>query len=320
MAVAVYDYTMGGAPTLNGTPGTLISVLDYCLLPSGWTKPYSGANKAVYRSPAGNQFYLRVDDSGLDAPIGGSARVTAYESMTTVDVGTNPFPAAGQGSSGAGYVFWHKNVTAGGTGGAWRLIVTDKFVWFWARTQTNFTAGTGFVVCGFGDFPSKKTGDTFNTVLIGNVAASFNGNYLSAGMQGEIATAGPVATGAIFVARQQDQTGISQPIRFVPFESDKMGGSGAADGTLSNATSFTCPHIPDGKIFISTIEIAEKPGANCYWRGTLPGIYSLAGMGDAFFTDDLQISVGGKTLLAARAATSATSTYGWVLFEVSNTW
>jgi len=317
MSVAVYTFADGGAPQLGGSAGTLISVLDFALVTgSGWTKPYSGANKAVYRPPSGNQFYLRVDDSGLDAPVGGSARVTAYESMTTVDVGTNPFPSAAQGQGSAGYILWHKNMTVAGTGGAWRMVVTDTFMWLWVRAQTNTTSGTGFVVSGFGDVPSKKSGDAFNTIILGSLGATYVGSYLQTAIESTIPTVTPAAAGAIFIARQQDQTGTSQAIRLVPFESNKVSG-----GKLSNTTVFTNPHVPDGKMFFSTLEIAEKPGANAYWRGTLPGIYILAGMGNALFGDDIQFVVGGKTLLASRISTTTAAWLdGWVLFEVSNTW
>jgi len=319
MSVDVYTFQDPGAPQLTGTAGSLITVLDATLVVSGWTKSFSAANKAVYRPPSGNQFYLRVDDTGLDAPVGGSARVTAYENMTTVDAGTGPFPSAAQGASSAGHVLWHKNMTAAGAGGAWRIIVTPTFVWFWVRAQTSSTTGTGFVLCCFGDVPSKKSGDAFNTIVLGNIAATFAGNYINTGIEAVISTVTPAAAGGMFIARQQDQTGTSQAIRFVPFESDKMAVTSV--GKLSNATVFTAPHIPDGKLFFSTLEIAEKPAASSYWRATLPGLYSLVGMGNAFFTDDAEFTIGGKTLLAARVSTtSATWVDGWVLFEVSNTW
>lgn len=89
--------------------------------PVGWDRPYSGTNKAVFRSadPAANGHYLRVLDTSAQF-----ARVTGYTAMTTVDAGTGPFPTAAQ-FSGGGY--WHKSIQADGTPVTWKLFGDTRF-------------------------------------------------------------------------------------------------------------------------------------------------------------------------------------------------
>lgn len=76
--------------------------------PAGWSKVYSGTNKAVYRAPDGLRFYLRVlDDNSSNY----HARVRGYESMSDVDTGTGPFPTDAQISGG---VYFYKAQSASG--------------------------------------------------------------------------------------------------------------------------------------------------------------------------------------------------------------
>src|SRR5574337_1914064 len=98
MTVNVYRSSDASAPVLTGQAGSLITVLDACLIsgygsksPAGWAKPYSGTNLAAYRAATGNRFYFRVDDSGTV-----EARISGYETMSDVNTGTGQFPTTAQ--------------------------------------------------------------------------------------------------------------------------------------------------------------------------------------------------------------------------------
>lgn len=88
-----FTQASSGAPTLNGTVGSLITTLDWLLDVSNTNgrkvadKVYTGTNKAVYRFTTGQRFYLRVDDAYAQ-----ESRMRGYESMTDVDTGVDPFP------------------------------------------------------------------------------------------------------------------------------------------------------------------------------------------------------------------------------------
>ena len=92
---------------------------------AGWTKPFSAANKAVFRSAdvQGSRHYFRFDETATNTLM----RVRGYEAMTTVDAGTGLYPTNAQ-INGGGY--WAKSVQADATPIAWELIADSRFVLF----------------------------------------------------------------------------------------------------------------------------------------------------------------------------------------------
>jgi hypothetical protein len=105
MTVRVYYSTDASAPILSGTPGSMITLLDACLVNgygskvgSGWSKMFSsGSIKAAYKQGIGsNSMYLRVDDTGSGVGFGPygprHTRVAGYTAMTDIDNGANQFP------------------------------------------------------------------------------------------------------------------------------------------------------------------------------------------------------------------------------------
>lgn len=168
MAIRVYKSTDAGAPVLTNAVNSLIPVLD-CLVSglgstpgAGWTKPFTGTNKAVYKQGAGsNGFHLRIDDSTATL-----ARAVAYESMTTVDVGTNAFPTELQFPGG---LYMPKSASASACG--WILVASEKYFFLNVNQANEATFSTAQPVF-FGDFISRKPGDAFNTIFIGGASAS----------------------------------------------------------------------------------------------------------------------------------------------------
>lgn len=158
MPITVYKSTDPSAPTLDGTAGSLIALLDACLIngygakpAAGWTKEYSDTNKAAYRTPAStNQFYLQVLDNEVTNTR--YATVDGYESMTDVDTGTNKF--------GAPTNYVHKSITSDATTRPWSLytngLIFHMFVDNGGADRTGFT---------FGDCTPLIAGDNWNTVI-----------------------------------------------------------------------------------------------------------------------------------------------------------
>src|SRR5690348_12633571 len=129
-APVVYSSSDTGAPVLTGQAGSLIAVLDACLVngygtqtAAGWTKAFSGTNKADYRMAGGNQFYLDVDDSAAQTAAGKEANVRGYEAMTALATGTNAFPTTTQFAA-PGQVI-RKSATADATSRGWILVADD---------------------------------------------------------------------------------------------------------------------------------------------------------------------------------------------------
>lgn len=171
MAVYIFDQNTPGAPTMTATAGSLITLLDFILVAQlGWTKPFSGTNKAVYRQPPGsNEFYLRVVDSGTAQS---SSRARGYEAMTDIDTGTGPFPTVAQ-ESGDGATF-AKPVSAGGY--RWYCVSDGKIFYLACSNSTSSSETVDTNV--FGDFHSFVPGDQYNTVLVApNYSYEVSGGY-----------------------------------------------------------------------------------------------------------------------------------------------
>lgn len=168
MPITVYKGTDASAPTFSNAVGATIAILDACLVNgygatpgAGWTIEYTGTNKRVYRAPAGNRMRIRVEDAAVGAATAaGRTQVVAYETMTDVDTGTNPFPSPAV----ANYGFCRRAATAGTTT-AWILIACDRsFYWFPDYTTK--------VMHFFGDYIPLNGAFTYNTLLSGTVGTT----------------------------------------------------------------------------------------------------------------------------------------------------
>lgn len=123
--------------------------------PAGFTKTYSGTNKAVYRSDdvAGTRLYLRVDDSPAQYPT-----LIMYETMSDVDTGT--------GASTTRY--FAKSSAANSTARAWRLFADARMMYLFADAD----GSTWPSAMAFGDIVNYRSGDAFHALLIGHAAAN----------------------------------------------------------------------------------------------------------------------------------------------------
>lgn len=131
MTVRVYKSTDVSAPVLTGQAGSLIAVLDACLVngygakvAAGWTKPFTGTNKAVYQPGlSAPNFYRVLDDGSLGSYTTRNATIKAFTAMTDVDTGSNPSPSADSTS----YVnFVPKSLTPDATTRKWKIIASEK--------------------------------------------------------------------------------------------------------------------------------------------------------------------------------------------------
>lgn len=301
MTVRVYRSTDAGAPELSGTAGTLIGVLDACLVDgygslaaAGWTKAFSGVNKAAYKQPAtSNQFYLRVDDTGTT-----SARVVGYESMTDVDTGVAAFPTEAQVAGG---LYCTKSSVASGLARAWIMVATDSMFYLYIN-QDGAVASTAAIMMAFGDITSYKADDAYQTLIIAGTAVAGSGNQFA-----KLSTTITEVESAHYLARDYTQFGSAKN---VGKHSDLVKSKAADDmGRLG----LTYPNPPDGGLYMAPVWIHEPS----ILRGLLPGIWNplhtqpithldtFSGAGD----------LAGKTFLALNLIGTAQ-----VFVETSDTW
>lgn len=124
--------------------------------PAGWIKPYSGTNKAVYQSQGigASGCLVRAEDSYADY-----CRLRAYESMTDIDSGTDPFPTVAQVSD-ANRPSIHMATAS------W-LVAADAYSFIIVSYN-----GTTFGLAGFGDFVPSIPSDAHNCFLMGTHPAT----------------------------------------------------------------------------------------------------------------------------------------------------
>lgn len=238
-----------GAPTLSGTAGDLITVLDYCLVTTaGWTKLYSGTNKAAYQY-TGSHPILRVNDTGsINARI---ASFRAFESMTDVDTGINPFPTVAQLVNGT---YALKSTLLSSSTRPWNFFTKDGSFYFNTRPDAT-TTGKSYTFF-FGEFIKYKSTDTHNFALIGQTATD-NATYLQHGLN-------TCSTESKFVKRKLDGVTTSAAFNFL------VSGYYLGDivGTPSSVL-LTYPNPADGGLYISPVEV-HYDNSIC---GRIPGLY-----------------------------------------------
>ena len=362
-SVRYFDSTMSGAPTLSGTAGTLISVLDACLIngfgtvtldslvvssnvatgtvsaghgfsmigsavgsvitiagatpsglngtwriasvpdsthftfatsgisnqtatgtitavrtPLGFSKAYSGTNKAAYRADdiAGSRLYLRVADDGTGSAT--YARIRGYESMSDVDTGTGPFPTDAQVSGG---LYWGKSSDASSTARAWRLIGDSQGFCLFANQN-----GSGaWISAAWIDIPSEKAGDAYRTLVIGGTSATVS-------TQGNLHVINSTPFGHYF-ARSYVQTGTS-------ISAFKLSHHIAATGIGYYGIAYPAPM--GGQFYCAPVDVWEGTAYSSATalRGPLPGIYAplhpATQLTDGSFQTNV-IGLDGRTLL-----------------------
>ncbi len=152
--------------------------------PAGYSKAFSGTNKAAYRSDdiTGTRLYLRVDDSNATYAI-----VRGYEVMTDVDTGTGLFPTAAQAAVGA---YAAKPSSAGNR--PWTLIGNGKLFYFIGDVANNSSWNSTLT---FGDGNSYVAADAYGAQIIAAATSGASG-YL-----------GVLSAGASWLARAKTQTG-----------------------------------------------------------------------------------------------------------------
>lgn len=258
MTVTVYKSSDTSAPVLTGQVGTLITVLDACLVngygsksAAGWTKPFSGTNTAVYLGSAGH--YLDLDDSGAGAGGAQEATVRGYESMTAVATGTNPFPTVAQKASPG--LFIRKSVAASATARAWIVIADGTTFYLFILSGDTANVYQSF---GFGRFYSMTSSDTYRSILLGhNVTGVSATGFDTASWSATIS-----GLSGVYVPRIRAATGTS------------INASVYGVGTSLFSSPVNGPNPGDGLIYLSRLFVGDAI-ASSGLRGYLRGVYQI---------------------------------------------
>jgi hypothetical protein len=276
VAVTVYKSSDTSAPTLSGTAGDLVNVLDKCLVAgygsktaAGWTKPYTGTNAAVFRMGGGNQFYLDVNDNAPGAAGAQEARIRGYETMTAVGTGTGPFPTTTQSTNG---IFVRKSAAASGTTRTWTVVADDRTMYL--LVQAGDSAGVWYLVK-FGDFYSYLTGtDNYRTLIGGRTVEN---SVLASSEKSDQTSDLSVALnfGATGLAITRVYTGLGGST-----VAGQFGDRAKAGGTAFNG-NITFPNPADGNIWLTPLFLTDNAtNVRGKQRGIVGWLHPIAGVAD----------------------------------------
>ena len=264
----------------------------------GWTRAYSGTNKAAYRQGTGsNGFLLRMDDTGTV-----DGRAVGYESMSDIDTGVAGFPTNGQVSGG---LYWPKSSTASAAARPWVFVGSEKLFHLHCNHDNNGTSLTG-VLCSFGDIKSYKSADAYGAIHIAQTAttsATSNNYYTTTAMTSGIA--------GHYIARTFAQTGASLQVSKHQ-DWAKAGGASASIG--GNSSSILYQNGPDSGLYLSPIWICETTKDV---RGEIPGAWAPLHNKPLSHLDTFTGTgvVAGKTFLALNMYSASQA-----MLETSDSW
>ena len=347
--VTVYRSTDSSAPTLTGAAGSLLGVLDACLVngytgksAAGWTKPYSNSgNKGCYKNSAtdGTGFCLYIDDSG---PGGGSyreARMTGFQTMTALGTGTGQFPSSSQLAIGIGAVVVRKSTTADSTVRAWTLIADDTVFYLFTETG-DFVSPTQAFFVAFGDFFSYASSDPYRCMIMGrnseNTSSSTcewpvqlngvqNSSYqsvLSFVMPGHFMAAAPsgASTGQIF-GKHTDiaKFGMSGISSYSGTTAIPSTNAAAAIGG-GYAYNMTTPNLYDGGVWMAPIWLHHTGAVRGYLKGLWCPMQNVPMQHNDTFTGTGSMS--SKSFVAQNIINNSNGNtlVGQAFIETSSTW
>ena len=239
----------------NGPASGTISA-KYAPVP-GWEKPFSAANKAVYRATTGNRFFYRVDDSLPEKYV---AEIRGYETMTSVDVGVAPFPLLSRLST------IEKSSTANATGKYWDLVADCRAVMFGAQ-QVPAIGAVPYATPAryFGEMvPLAPNGDAWCSAVLSSSEKNTN-MYLPYGGSAFYSYRGS-ASSYWFGALARGVSGVGGAI-----DAQCMAVFGNKGGVLSGQDSVFGPGLAvvDGQLYLSPVYLAEGSAGPA--RAVVPG-------------------------------------------------
>lgn len=306
--------------TITGQAGTLITVLDAILVTGeGWTKTYSGTNKAVYTQASGNGFCFRVLDDGSGAGGAAEAEVRGGESASDVDTLVDPFPTVAQVTNAN--CTWRKSNTTDGTTRDYHAVADGRSLVLLIYFGGVSTAAEIYFFC---DTEPHYTGDGYNTFIAVRHVSNNSSNALIATSYTSAIT-NSSTTGRIFFARSADGL-IKSDFGWVVGLNSSFGYSGFTDPDYPNtATNKLHMGFFDTLSAYSNTTTAIQSGGML--RGTIPFLldpYLGSGVGtlanaDTFIDSAYDATSSSLKILQVQGG-GTFSTLRKAIFQIDGTW
>ncbi len=302
--------------TITGEVGSLITALDAILVTGeGWTKVYTGTDKAVYQAPSGSQLYLRVQDDAPGAGGAKEARITGYETMSDVDTGTGPFPTAAQGVGGAAFLVVRKSVSADNVTRSYKAWADARSLLFFCKSEVAVASAGSWYAFSFGEFYSFVTADAYNCAICGRAAENSNAvtaenlcsvqvNMTSAGIGFYVARGHLGLGGSVLMGRTSDSA------------------KGGSSETSFNGVVYF-PNPADGGLYVSRIWLHDTvtlPAIGV--RGRFRGLWVPLHISGSYADGDVFAGTGelaGKTFEMVKVVYATSGIAGVAAIETSDT-
>ena len=230
----------------------------------GWEKPFSAANKAVYRATTGNRFFYRVDDSLPEKYV---AEIRGYETMASVDVGEAPFPLLSRVST------IEKSNGANATGKYWDLVADCRAVMFGAQQAPTIGAVPYATPARyFGEMvPLAQNGDVWCSAVLSSNEKNTN-MQLHYGGSAFYSYRGN--SSIFFGALVRGVSGVGAAM-----DAQCMAVFGGKGGALSGQDSVfgPAPSAVDGQLYLSPVYLAEGSAGPA--RAVVPGAQYVPHLG-----------------------------------------
>lgn len=325
-AVTVYTSEDVGAPALTGEAGSLINVLSKILVEgygskaaAGWTKPFTGTNKAAFKMAAGTpSMYLRIDDTNAQ-----DARIVAYVSMTDVDTGTSPFPTSGQQAGG---LYCRKSMTADSEARPWYCIANDKaFYIFTGQGHTSLGAQSSSntyvdYYIGFGKFVSRRPNDPYAVFIQASTDASPSGQFFPQRLVPNASSLTLQNTGLYLAGNLSNvQSSTLANVASVGFSSRPCS---ALANDPNNGYLTPYPDPLTGGTELAVAMVVESVGGKVGIRGSLPGFWHIpcSSFGSHLATFAGGGDFAGKQFVLARMYIVDQSAYAFTAHETNGDW
>lgn len=265
----------------------------------GWLEEFSGTNQRDYRAGVGNRMYFSVNDNAVGAGLGKETRISGFETMSALGVGTGQFPTTAQSTT---LLSWRKSQTADAVARAWVCVADERTCYLSILTGD---VPTWYYGGAFGEIFALGASDIYASLLIGRTLE----NSSQASNMGSMVTGLTSASPGHYMPRSYTAVGSSINIG--------RHGDGGKGGGTSMAGTVTYLNGPDGIAYTSPIWVHETTS---HLRGRMRGLRQWLHIKTALQDRDTFSGVGtlaGKTFLYLFEADANAGVY---LMETSDTW
>ncbi|MCC4116344.1 hypothetical protein LLG90_13370 [Aromatoleum toluclasticum] len=272
--------------------------------PAGWAKPFSATNKAVYQSQnlAATRLYIRVDDSAAQlAPIRG------YESMTSVDAGSNLFPTIAQVADAT--CTWRKSNVASSAARAWSLYADDAAFYFLPEYHSTYPGLPPLY--GFGDLVKLASADAYHAFILG-CATGTGSTDPTSGTSSRLVSG--ASTEGCYLARAASQA--VGAIAYGRVGSRITDYFGAAVPAISTSVDGNV-HLHGPVLALDGTAISTAP-----IRGRQPGVLQPLQQSPATHRAviDGNGDLSGRAIMFNNMVATSTSTFGCIAFDITGPW